>query len=127
MRWGTAVSEGDLGKFISEPKKFATALVYMEKFSLIKWSRNNGMLSIHRIVQNILRSKLIGQSRVSCMSSVVEMCDGVKATQPSPTLRRRCRRQIVEPLLLVTELRTYRPVDVLLRAGMEMEEDGELI
>ena len=117
----------DLQELIGDSLAIAKALLALERFSLLKWSRETNILSIHRLVQAVVRDELNPDGCVRCMSEIVELCwraFPAKKIYEHMEIGRQYHSQIVGPLLSVTSLRTDRAADVLHDIGYALASDG---
>jgi hypothetical protein len=108
--------------------KFAKTLLSLERLSLIKWSRERNVLSIHRLIQAVVADAMDEHDRTFWLSAVVEMCNLVfpkKVTNENRSLCRRYQNQVVGPLLSAVKLGTVEAAEQLLRVGDFMNDDGK--
>ena len=120
--------DSKLYETISDPMHFATTLLNLEKFSLVKWSRESNTLSMHRLIQAVVKDEMAERYVISCMMTVVEMCDVAFPRNYENENRSLCRRynsQVVGPLLNVGKLRTSRTAEVVLRIGEFLVSDAK--
>jgi tetratricopeptide (TPR) repeat protein len=125
---GKSVVEEDLGIIVADSLKLAKALMELEKFSLIRWSREAKTASIHRLVQTVVRDQLSVAQNITLMSTVLSLCDlgfPRDRSNESFALRRRYERQIIIPLSQFITLRTEQAADVLDSVGWWLSEGGE--
>ena len=126
----SAAFENDVREFVRDFVKFTEALLSLESLSLIKWSRETNALSIHRVIQAVVEDELSESSLVSCMSTIVEICDiatPADDSNESTAVRRNCQNQVVGPLIRVGKLRTERTAAVSSKVGNLLRIDGKLI
>src|SRR6202035_432048 len=50
--------DSELHRTSSDSMNFATALLSLEKFSLVKWSRESNALSMHRLIQAVVKDEM---------------------------------------------------------------------
>lgn len=125
---GKNVLDNTLRELVSDSLKFAKALLSLENFSLIKWSRERKTLSIHRLVQAVVTDQMEENRLMLCMSAIVEMCDVVFPKEVTSETRSLCRLyqdQVVGPILRASQLRRKRTAEVALRVGIFMRDDGK--
>jgi hypothetical protein len=79
-------------EFVSDSFKLANALLSLEDFSLVKWSREAKSVSIHRLLQVVVKDQLPESSLSSYISSVVEMCNIAFPAEVTNETRPLCRR-----------------------------------
>src|SRR5204863_4853185 len=101
------------------------ALGDLEQFSLIRHP-GNGIVSIHRLVQAVIRDNLQNEDKRRFMEMVVALF--LCAFPPfEEDMRQTCRRyqaQVVGPLRAIMELDTEDTAKVLLRVGNFLYVDG---
>lgn len=102
LRDGAKALPIELENMISSSIKLATALLELEKFSLVKWDRRGRILVTHRLVQVVIKDEMSDQERASRFTSVIELC--YKAfpqdmlSDEARNLRRRYINQVLAPL-----------------------------
>ena len=72
---GKRAFETDMEKVVEDNLTLAEILLCLERFSLVKWSRERRTLSIHRLVQAVVKDKMEDLDRILWASVVVKMCD----------------------------------------------------
>jgi tetratricopeptide (TPR) repeat protein len=120
--------DSELQNAVTDSMRFATALLSLEKFSLVKWSRESNALSIHRVIQAVVKDQMAELYMVSCMTTVVEMFDTAFPKDYTNESRPVCRRynsQVVLPLINIATHRTSRTAEVTLRIGEFLTSDGK--
>ena len=55
---GRRALESDIYDVVMNLTELAKALLELEKFSLIKWSRSTKTLSIHRLIQTVIKDEM---------------------------------------------------------------------
>src|SRR5271170_1523452 len=120
-------SQSHLNALVGDPFEFNNALQDLEQFSLIRRERDGGSLSIHRLVQTVIRANLPDQDKRRVMEMAVEL---FLAAFPlfQEDERQRCRKyqtQVVGPLLTVIEIDTEESAEILIRVGGFLYEDGK--
>lgn len=117
----------DLDQVVSDPYKLAKALLVMENHSLIKWDRQNKSLSIHRLVQAVIKDEMSETELTSILSTLIDLCDLSFPIEINNNTLKKCRLyegQVVEPLLRV-EIRSKKCASIKERVGNFLLEDGK--
>jgi len=55
---GLKALTNDSGNIVTDEHDLSVALLTLEKYSLIKWDRQTQSLSIHRLIQTVIRDKM---------------------------------------------------------------------
>ena len=103
----TATNDDMMRELVSNVLILDDALSRLEKFSLIRWSRGKQTLSIHRLVQAVVKDGLSESDFLSVSSTIVEMCGVIYPDFVSPKtlpLYRRFQSQVLVPLLQLDKL-----------------------
>lgn len=127
LRDGAEALAPDLQQMVANLSQMATALLELEKFSLIKWDRVLRALSIHRLVQIVVRDEMSDSEKTSTLSSVIILCRHAfpnLINDESLPLCRLYQNQVTEPLRWVTTIRTTESAGVLMRVGHFILEEG---
>ena len=122
-----------LRSIISNPIELSKALLILEKFSLIKWTRQGGSISIHRLVQLSIKHELSSSESEDCLARVIAICNSAFPTTAevddlSEENRRVCRRfqgQVIEPLLEYNGIWTKAAANTMHRVGFFLVDDGK--
>jgi tetratricopeptide (TPR) repeat protein len=125
---GAEALQQDLRHIIFDHVEMATALLELEKFSLIKWDRPNKSITIHRLVQVVVIDQMSAEESLSTFTNVIDLF-----TQAFPKLitnktRLLCRTyqgQMVEPLLRMKTMRTSESALIRRRVGEFLYDDGK--
>lgn len=127
LEYGKAALKPDLQELLSQRPKLEEALLDLESFSLVKWHRAACGVSIHRLVQNVVRDQL-SQSQIDFWKvTIVEMLDKGFPERMTSRSRHRYHDQVVEPLLKLSALEPMtRTAEVLERIGKLLYDDGNL-
>ena len=118
--------EDNLREVVSDMTKLAKALCELEKFSLIKWNRSAKTLSIHRLVQIVVRDEMSSEAKESLMNTIVEISYCAfprKVTNDTRALCRRYRSQVM-PLLQFKGIETLRIAEVMETVSKFLLSDG---
>ena len=124
---GAGAFETDLKQIILDDYELAVVLLVLEKYSLIKWDRVSQTLSIHRLVQAVIKDGMSDSDLTSTVKTVVELCDRSFPIEISNKTRPLCRMyegQVVQPLLRV-DIRTKKCASIKERVGIFLREDGK--
>jgi tetratricopeptide (TPR) repeat protein len=128
---GKAALEDDLRELVSDDLEFKKALLSLERFSLLKWSRRpTEAVSIHRLLQAVMKDDLTDDILQSSMASVVNMCAIVFPAEVTSETHSRCRHyqdQVIGPLLYTTKLGTDETAKVIRDVGKFLREDGKYV
>jgi tetratricopeptide (TPR) repeat protein len=118
----------DVREIVSDPIKLQRALLSLEKFSLIRWSREHSTISIHRLIQAAVQDEMTECIWNSCASTVVKICDIAfpqKVTNETRLLCRRYQSQTVAPLLRIGKLPSKKNAGVCKRIGGFLTDEGK--
>ena len=99
---GVNVLDKELRRIFLNRNELAKALIELERFSLIKWDRRGGRISLHRLVQSVVRDEMGQEELRSTGKTVTNLCLEVFPSTVTNTTRPICRKyeaQVVEPLL----------------------------
>ena len=127
---GKSAFETDMQEILVDNLRFAEVLLCLERFSLVKWSRERRTLSIHRLVQAVVKDKMDDRHRMRWASVVVEMCDIVmpkELTNDTRKLIREYQSQVVIPLVGLGEDCPPKGAEVVYRIGSFMEGEGKYV
>ena len=118
----------DLRHIIVDQTEMATALLELEKFSLIKWDRRNKSITIHRLVQVVVIDKMSDEDSRSTLTNVIDLF--IQAfpkliTNETRPLCRTYQGQMVEPLLRMKTLHTSESALIRMRVGKFLYWDGK--
>jgi hypothetical protein len=125
---GRSAFETDMEKVVEDNLTLAEVLLCLERFSLIKWSRERRTLSIHRLVQAVVKEKMEDLRRTLWASVVVKMCDVVmpkELTNDTRKLIREYQGQVVIHLVGLGDDCPPEGAEVLHRIGSFMEGEGK--
>jgi hypothetical protein len=99
---GAGALEKDLKQVVLNELEMAEALIMSEKYSLIKWDRVKNALSIHRLVQMLIKDEMLDSELTSALEVVVDLCNQSFPLEINNETRQKCRLyegQVVETLL----------------------------
>ena len=121
---GKSALESDMEAMMEDSLKFAKALLCLERFSLVKWSREQRTLAIHRLIQAVVKDKMDGLGRKLWASIVVKMCNNVMSKSTSKLLQQ-TQSQVVVHLLNLGDECPLEGAEVMYRIGRFMEQAGK--
>jgi len=102
--------------------------VELEKFSLLKWDRRAKFLTVHRLVQTVVRDR-IDDVDLEAFRTVIDICDHAFPERwDNTTTREMCRKylgQVMRPLLGI-KFWTMEETDVLEHVCNFLSGDGKL-
>ena len=125
---GAEALEDDLRHIIFDQIEMATALLELEKFSLIKWDRPNKSITIHRLVQMVVSDEMSDEESRSTITNIIDLFTQAFPKFTTNETRSLCRTyqgQIVEPLLRMKTIRTSKSALIRRRVGEFLREDGK--
>ena len=99
--------DDDMKSLLSDNIELAKALLSLERFSLIKWSREHQSVSIHRLVQAAMKDRLLDSEMDSFSSTIVEMCGVIyngRVSNETLASFQRYQGQVLIPLLQLDRL-----------------------
>src|SRR5579862_1014927 len=116
-----------LKTLIGDSFEFPRALGLLEQFSLIRRPDYGQMISIHRLIQTILKDNLSGEGKRAFMEMAVSLirCAFPKFDEGTRLICRKYQAQVVEPLLNLSELGSEGVADISVRVGTFMYNDGK--
>ena len=123
---GRAALTESLNTLIGDSFNLNTALEILEQFSLIRRPSDGRIVSIHRLVQAVIRDNLRNEDKRRFMEMVVALflCGFPPFEEDKRQTCRRYQAQVVGPLHAITELNTEDVALVLLRVGHFLAVDG---
>lgn len=127
---GAEAVEDDLKHTITDRIKLATALLELEKFSLIKWDRKNKSITIHRLLQMVITDEISEDDSRSTVANVLNIFNHAfpnSITNETHILCRKYQGQIVEPLLRMNAIRNSKAALVGRVVGEFLLEDAKYI
>ena len=129
LQSGAEVLENDLRQVVSNRIDMAKALIELEKFSLLKWDRLTKTLSVHRLVQMVMKDEMSDTELRTFRITVIDLCDQSFPREWNNKNRPLCRLyigQVVGPLLNLKILRTKKSAGVMHRVGRFLRDDGKI-
>jgi len=127
---GKSAFETDMEEILADALKFSEVLLCLERFSLVKWSRERRTLSIHRLVQAVVKDKIQDIHCKRWASVVVKMCDIVmpkELTNDTRKVIREYQGQVVIPLVGLGDDYPPEGAEVVYRIGYFMQEEGKYV
>ena len=125
---GASVLEDDLQQLVSSRIEMTKALLELEKFSLIKWNRQQKTIQIHRLVQMVVNDEMPDAERKSIATTIINLCSQVFPNEVTNETRPLCRTyqsQVVDPLLRINSIRTEVAVEIKMRVWNFLFDDGK--
>ena len=119
--------KSELRHILSSQSELAKALLELEKFSLIKWDRQHQSISIHRLVQTVVRDDMPGEELTAAVDTLMDLFIAVFPEHVTNETRPICRKyqaQVVEPLLRLDE-HSRKILHVKNRVGRFLSDDGK--
>ena len=125
---GASVFEDDLRQLVSSRIEMTKALLELEKFSLIKWNRQQKTIQIHRLVQMVVNDEMPDAERKSIATTIINLCSQVFPNEVTNETRPLCRTyqsQMVDPLLRINSIRTEEAAEIKVRVWKFLLDDGK--
>ena len=125
---GAEALENDLRHVICDQLEMATALLELEKFSLLKWDRQNKSIAIHRLVQMVVRDEMSDEESWSTRTNIIDLFVQAFPEFTSPQTRSLCRKyqgQIIEPLTRMKNICTSKSAVIRTRVGEFLRDEGK--
>ena len=119
---------GGFGDVMDDPMVFYAAIAALRQFSLIGRSTHSGSISIHRLVQAVVKDDLSDADIDAYQYPILGLCDSAFPSELSNDTRPLCRRyqaQVTGPLLAIHNVQLVSSVKVLLRVGQFLRDDGK--
>ena len=128
LQSGAEALENDLRDIICDQHEMATALLELEKFSLLKWDRQNKSIRIHRLVQMVVKDEMSDEESRLTVSNIIDLFIQAFPNITTNETRFLCRKyqgQIVEPLARMKTICTSKSADIRARVGNFLRDDGK--
>jgi NB-ARC domain len=116
-----------LSAFIGNSFLLNNALAELERFSLIRRPADGNVVSIHRLIQSVIRDEMTSNDTMEFKEMVLGLCDCAFPGFREET-RQLCRKyqgQVMGPLFEVGTLKTKRVADVMGRVAIFLYNDGK--
>jgi tetratricopeptide (TPR) repeat protein len=107
---GAAALHHDLAQLVRTPIEFQKAITELERFSLVKVRPADNMVTIHRLVQTMVRDEMSESDLFDYAEMIIDLCYFLFPRQQTPftdEMRRHCRfyqGQIMAPIQLIYSL-----------------------
>ena len=127
---GKNALETDMEEILVDNLRFSEVLLCLERFSLVKWSRERRTLSIHRLVQAVVKDKIQDIHCKRWASVVVKMCNIVmpkELTNDTRKVIREYQGQVVIPLVGLGDDYPPEGAEVVYRIGYFMQQEGKYV
>jgi tetratricopeptide (TPR) repeat protein len=117
-----------VGALIGDSFLLNNALGELERFSLIRRPADGNVVTIHRLVQSVIKGEMASNDMVEYQGMVLGLFDSAfpKSTEETRQLCRRYQGQVVGPLFEVVDtLKTKQVADVMRRVAEFLLSDGK--
>jgi tetratricopeptide (TPR) repeat protein len=117
-----------LNALVGDLFSFNNALGDLERFSLIRRPANASVVSIHRLVQSVIKDEMAADDTKKYSGMVLGLCDSAfpEFTQETRQLCQRYQGQVVGPLFeIVATQKGKRAADVIARVAGFLFQDGK--
>jgi tetratricopeptide (TPR) repeat protein len=129
LRAGVEGMVDDLGQLVSDEFELANALISLETSSLVKWHRQNGIISVHRLVQAVVKDEMSDDDFQSLRTKANEICNRAFPKEwDNVRDRERCRLyvgQVIGPLSDSELLESETSARTLLLVGRFLRDEGK--
>jgi len=125
---GAEALEDDVRHIIFDPIELATALLELEKFSLIKWDRQKKSITMHRLIQMVIRDEMPEEDSRLTIINIIDLfllAFPNFTTNETRSLCRTYQEQIVGPLGRMKTTCTSKSAHIRKRVGEFLREDGK--
>jgi len=125
LKSGVAGLDHDLQRLLSDEFEFSNALLSFETFSLVKWNRQRSSISLHRLVQAVVKDKMSIDELIYFRGMINAVCDQAIPNDFQDRVRFRLyigqvMGTLLDPELLESEIAAH----ALCYAGSFLREDG---
>ena len=123
---GAEALDREIADMATNQFKLTEALTELEKFSLIKWDRLRKLVTMHQLVQAVIRDQLAEPDLVYFRGSITSLCDRSFPCEWNNRTRAKCRAyfgQVLGPLLGFST-QTIEAASVMERVGNFLRFDG---
>ena len=128
LRSGVGSMDDGLRKVVSNDIQMSTALIELEKYSLIKWDRRGKSILVHRLVQTVVKDGMSDKDLMTFRRLVIGICQKSFPMEWSSETRHRCRNyfsQVVGPLLDAKSVQTLELAEIMELVGLFLRYDGK--
>jgi tetratricopeptide (TPR) repeat protein len=129
LRAGSSGVSNELRMIIEDELVFHESLGLLQQFSLIRRSRANGSIVIHRLVYAVLRDEISEPEVQQCLGDVIGICNAAFPKNWDTLEKRRlCRKfqnQVVEPAFEAATIPSQRAGIALNGIGRFLLNDGK--
>ena len=126
---GAEVLDEDMQRVVSNQIDRAKALIELEKFSLLKWDRQNKTLLIHRLVQRVVQDEISDTDLETFSITIINLCNHSFPQEWGNENRALCRvylGQIMTPLFRLEGLQIENSASIRFRLGLFLRGDGKI-
>ena len=125
LKSGVAGLDHDLQRLLSDEFEFSNALLSFETFSLVKWNRQRSSISLHRLVQAVVKDEMSIDELIYFRGMINAVCDQAIPNDFQDRVRFRLyigqvMGTLLDPELLESEIAAH----ALCYAGSFLREDG---
>ena len=127
LRTGRETLGNDLQKMFADLSDMAIVLLELEKSSLIKWDRSSKTISVHSLVQTVIRDDMTDEELNTLENVILRLCGKSfpdTITTNTLPLCRKYQDQVLEPLFNTT-VRTLEAANIKERIGKFLQTDGK--
>jgi tetratricopeptide (TPR) repeat protein len=122
--------DNDLHEVGADEIKFAQTLLYLEKFSLLRWSHDRQALSIHHLIQAVLQDQMNEHEYNSWSLIFIKMCSLAFPSYDFPTenlsMHRRYQDQVGGLLMRLNSAQLPEQAEVISRVSWFMTQEGKM-
>lgn len=125
---GADALEVDLQQILASQIEMAKVLLELEKLSLIKWDREEKSITIHRLIQTVVRDGMSNDEQPLAVNTVIGLFLNAFPSETTNDTRFLCRRyqgQVVEPLSRIKTLYSRESASIKMLIGRFLRDDGK--
>ena len=118
----------ELQKVVSNRIDMSKALIELETFSLIKWNRLTKTISIHRLVQMVVKDEMSDTDSLTLRTAIIDLFDQSFPQEWTNQNRQICRDyigQVIGPLHNCDVIQTEKSAMIMFRVGWFLRDDGK--
>jgi tetratricopeptide (TPR) repeat protein len=131
LRAGAHALQSELGSLILDLVQLAKSLIELEKASLIRWERVQNSVSIHRLLQKVIKDEMKEAELKAVANEFLDICWDAFPDEWDYDAYSVCReysvqvrKSLIDPTLSVV-LRSTKYADALRRVGRFLLDDGK--
>jgi tetratricopeptide (TPR) repeat protein len=125
---GASALDPHLQQIFSSQRTIAKNLIELERFSLVKWDRPSKTISMHRLVQSVVRDEMSDRHLTLVHNAMLDLCSKAfpaESTQATQDMCRKYEDQVVQPLLRQNTIRTPDAFHLKVRVAKFLHRDGK--